>query len=223
MNDPAADLATALEQTRRSLHGVAELLLAGPQYERTHRIELRVSPGGFATIAEPDLRVDGCDLVAGDRRISLHGKTLAEVGREAGLTARALRDVYAVGPGVDETGVVTIQPEAASKITDAFAIGDTALEWLAPERPRVLWPEHFDVAIDQDEVNFGVSAGDGWCGEPYAYVGPWGFAGRDQADEAGEPFWNAPFGATRTIQQLGDADGVLAFFEDGRRQALSTR
>ena len=37
----------------------------------------------------------------------------------------------------------------------------------------VLWPEHFDLAIDVDEVNYGVSPGDGYHGAPYAYVGPW--------------------------------------------------
>lgn len=36
-----ADLRTA----RRSLHGVAELVLAGPQYRRSGTIRLRVSPG----------------------------------------------------------------------------------------------------------------------------------------------------------------------------------
>ena len=40
--------------TRRSLHGVAELVLAGPQYRTSGSIELRVTPGGFATTVAPD-------------------------------------------------------------------------------------------------------------------------------------------------------------------------
>jgi len=51
----------------------------------------------------------------------------------------------------------------------------------------VLWPEHFDVAAAEDEVNYGVSAGDDYYPTPYAYVGPW--------TQRTGPFWNAPFGA----------------------------
>ena len=38
-----------LAATRRSLHGVAELVLAGPQYRATGRLRLGMVPGGFAT------------------------------------------------------------------------------------------------------------------------------------------------------------------------------
>lgn len=41
--------------------------------------------------------------------------------------------------------------------------------------------------------------------EPYAYVGPW-------TPRTGA-FWNAPFGATRTLAELSD---VLEFFTAGR-------
>ena len=47
-----------LAVTRRSLHGVAELVLAGPQYRATGKLRLGVVPGGFATILTPRLRVD---------------------------------------------------------------------------------------------------------------------------------------------------------------------
>ena len=40
----------------------------------------------------------------------------------------------------------------------------------------MLWPEHFDVAVTDNEVNYGVSAGDDGHPLPYAYVGPWDFA-----------------------------------------------
>ena len=206
-----------LAATRRSLHGVAELVLAGPQFEQSHSIELRVKPGGFATTKEPDLRVDGVDLVAGDRRVPLHGRTLGEIAREVGVTARELRDVYADGPGLREADRLDVDEGAAAEIAQAFAAGDEALQRLAPHRPRVLWPEHFDVGIDEDEVNYGLSPGDGWCPEPYAYVGPWHFADRSDRDD---PFWNAPFGVARTVRELGDASAVLAFFETARRRAL---
>ena len=80
----------------------------------------------------------------------------------------------------------------------------------------MLWPEHFDVAIDAGEVNYGVSPGDGSCPEPYAYVGPWHFGERSGRDD---DFWNASFGASRTVRELGDQAGVLAFFRAGRGRA----
>ena len=45
-----------LETTRLSLQAVAELLLAGPQFEQSKSIELRVLPGGFGTVTAPDVR-----------------------------------------------------------------------------------------------------------------------------------------------------------------------
>lgn len=55
-----------------------------------------------------------------------------------------------------------------------FASGDAALRLFAPGGGPVLWPEHFDVAIDLDEVTYGVSLGDAEIAGPYAYVAPWG-------------------------------------------------
>ncbi len=49
--------------TRRALHGVAELVLAGPQHAQTGEISLRSVPGGFATTHTPDLRVVGTEVV----------------------------------------------------------------------------------------------------------------------------------------------------------------
>jgi hypothetical protein len=70
----------------------------------------------------------------------------------------------------------------------------------------VLWPEHFDVAVTLDEVNYGVSLGDGYLPEPYAYVGPW-------QPRTGE-FWNAPFGAAKPLTGMDVED----FFRTGLRQ-----
>ena len=212
MSDPT-DRLVRLEQTRRSLHAVAELLLAGPQFEQSQSIELTATPGGFGTTQPPDLRVDGSTLVVGDRRIHVHGRTIAELAGEAGVTVRSLRDVYADGPDLDESTPLVVDDVAALEIARAFKLGDAALARLAPERKRVLWPEHFDVGIDVDEVNYGVSPGDATSQEPYAYVGPWNFADRHVESE---PFWNTSFGASRTMRELGDLDAVLAFFVKGR-------
>ena len=62
----------------------------------------------------------------------------------------------------------------------------------------MLWPEHFDVAVTEDEVNYGVSPGDDFHPLPYAYVGPW-------TSRIGV-FWNAPFGAFATLDPSHDVD-----------------
>ncbi|GAA1113739.1 hypothetical protein [Kitasatospora arboriphila] len=51
-------------RTRRALHAVAELVLAGLQFRTSGTIRLRASLGGFATRAEPNVQVVGADLVA---------------------------------------------------------------------------------------------------------------------------------------------------------------
>lgn len=201
-------------RTRRSLHGVAELVLAGPQYDASRSIRLRVTPGGFGTVGAPHLRVEGHELVTPEGRMRLDG-TFAELAEAAGVMARALRDVYAGGPDVDLHEPIDLDPDHAVAVCEAFAIGDAAMRAFAPDQQPVLWPEHFDVGITVDEVNYGVSPGDDHLAEPYAYVGPW--ATRDG------PFWNAPFGATRTLREAPDVGAVLAFFHEGARRAAADR
>ncbi|HEX5118842.1 MAG TPA: hypothetical protein VFW65_26965 [Pseudonocardiaceae bacterium] len=199
-----------LAMTRQSLHGVAELLLAGPQHRATGRIDLRVVDGGFATVAAPALRVEGTDLVVEAGRVPLAGRSYTDVGASAGIDAGAPVDVYAGGPDIGPNEMITLDPAAVATLLSALLTGDRALRAFGGEEP-VLWPEHFDVAITADEVNYGVSPGDDYSVVPYAYVGPF------QRREG--PFWNAPFGAARPVAELGDVDGVVRFFRDGRAQA----
>jgi hypothetical protein len=77
----------------------------------------------------------------------------------------------------------------------------------------VLWPEHFDIGISVDEVNYGVSPGDVHMDEPYAYVGPW-------SPREGS-FWNTPFGAARPLTELPDADALAGFLRDGATRAAT--
>src|SRR5215470_17212087 len=84
---------------RRALHGVAELVLAGPQYRRSGTIRLRPVPGGFGTTAEPDLRIDGPFLVAGDRRLALSGTNARELAEAAGVEVGP-PGIYSDGSGV---------------------------------------------------------------------------------------------------------------------------
>ena len=184
-----------LTRTRLTLHGVAELVLAGPQYAASKEIRLRVTPGGFATVTMPDLRVERLELVSASGRHPLSG-TFAGLARAAGVEARALRDVYADGPGVGLSDTASVDAEAAVLILDAFAEGDAAMRRFAPDERPVLWPEHFDVGISHQEVNYGVSPGDAHSPEPYAYIGPW-------MPREGS-FWSQPFGAARSLTELPD-------------------
>ena len=199
---------TGLVTTRRFLHGAAELLLAGPQHRTTGRIDLRVVEGGFATAAAPGLRVEGDELLTDSGRVSLNGRSYDEVAAASGLEAGEPAGVYSGGPGVRTDEVITLDADAVKTLMWAFAEGDRALREFAPELVPVLWPEHFDVAISLDEVNYGVSPGDRYFAEPYAYVGPFSPA-------KGE-FWNVAFGAARTMAELGGADALVRFFRTGR-------
>jgi hypothetical protein len=198
--------------TRRSLHGMAELVLAGPQYAASGSIRLQVTPGGFGTVAAPDLRIDGPELVTPGGRIPLAG-TFGELAAAAGVEPRTLRDVYAGGPGVDPAEPVSLDPDAVRLVLDALAVGDAAMRAFAPDEQPVLWPEHFDVGISVAEVNYGVSPGDEHLDEPYAYVGPW-------VSREG-PFWNAPFGAARPMTEVPGVDDVVTFFRAGQRLAAA--
>lgn len=199
-----------LVRTRHGLHGIAEYVMAGPQYAMSGDIRLRVVPGGFATRTAPDLRVEGVELVTPTARLPLTS-TIGELAAAAGVEARHLRDVYPVGPELHEDDVIGVDPDAASTILDAFVRGDAAMRELSPGSDPVLWPEHFDVGIAADDVNYGVSPGDVHFAEPYAYVGPW-------QPRVGD-FWNTDFGAARAMTQLPDVGALVRFFREGAEHA----
>lgn len=196
--------------TRRALHAVAEHVLAGPQYRASGTIRLRVTGEGFATVAEPALTVTATALLTPVGPLELLGATCAELakafGAEAGPPAGLYKDHAELGP--DEP--LHVDPDVAAELLTALRRGDAALRRLAPGETPVLWPEHFDVGIQLDEVNYGISLGDSYVGEPYAYVGPW-------TPREGE-FWNAPFGAARPLRAL-PGDALDHFLAQGRALA----
>ncbi|HET7474485.1 MAG TPA: hypothetical protein VFJ97_00500 [Dermatophilaceae bacterium] len=196
--------------TRRSLHGVAELVIAGPQYRAGGGIKLRSAPGGFAGRSTA-MRVEGVELVWDGGRLPLTG-SCRSLAAAAGLEVGAPGN-YPDASGVDPDEPLAVDASAARVIADWFALGDAACRRLAPEEEPVLWPEHFDLGVAVDEVNYGVSPGDADQPRPYAYVGPW-------TQRAGA-FWNAPFGALRWAEDLPDGDALVGFFELGRRSASS--
>jgi hypothetical protein len=197
------------EPTRRALHAVAELVLAGPQHRRTGEIRLTVTATGFRTFAEPVLAVDGADLISGTDRIAIAGRTCADLAAAAGVDVGAPVGLYGDGSGVRPDEVLDLDSADARWLETCWAAGDAALRRLAPEEQPILWPEHFDVGILHRGVSFGVSPGDSSVLEPYAYVG--------RPAGSTDPFWNYPFGAARTMRELADGspDAVLAFFVEG--------
>jgi hypothetical protein len=204
-----------LATTRRTLHAVAELVLAGPQYRATGKLRLRIVPGGFATVLAPELRVVGTGVVgAGGVAVPIDGRTAAAIGAELEVAAGRPEGAYPDGAGVGPNEPLTLSPEQADVIIGGFARGHDALIAFAPAETPVLWPEHFDVAIRVDDMNFGVSPGDGFIDEPYAYVG---VARRP----AGDAFWNAPFGAAVPLTALPDPAAVTGFFADGHARSGS--
>jgi hypothetical protein len=197
------------DTTRRALHGVAELLIAGPQYRAHGTIRLRATPGGFGGVAVP-VRVEGIELVWDGGRAPLTG-TYRALAAAAGIPDPGVPGSYTDTSGVDLDEEIVVDAAAAADIAGWFARGDAGLRAFAPDREPVLWPEHFDLAITLDEVNYGISPGDGAHPAPYAYVGPW-------TSREG-PFWNASFGALRPAPDLPTADAVAGFFADGRTAA----
>jgi hypothetical protein len=200
-------------QTRRSLHGVAELLMAGPQFRRSGTIRLRSTGSGFGTVAEPAIEVRADYLVVNGQNYPLNATTCAELAAQLGIDAGRPDGVYHDGSGVALGDKLMVDGPAAARVAEVFARGTDALQRFSPDQTPVLWPEHFDVGISTGDVNYGVSPGDDYSEKPYAYVGPW-------TRRAGD-FWNAPFGAAVAMRDLPTVEAVLEFFAAGRDHAAA--
>ncbi len=196
--------------TRRQLRGVAESLIAGPQYRATGTIRLAVRPDGFAGVAIP-LSVHGAQLVLPNDAVALAGP-LSAIAEIAGVDAGPPEGLYDIVDALPPDAHLEIDTAAAEWIHRSHYAGGHAIKNVLPEQHPVLWPEHFDVAATEDQVNYGVSAGDDYHPMPYAYVGPW-------TTQTGA-FWNAPFGALLPLDPGHDVDaltsGIADFFERGR-------
>ena len=131
-----------LATTRRALHGVAENVLAGPQYRHSGTIRLGVTESGFGTVREPFLRVSGAELAAGDRKIPINGATCRELAAAAGIDAGAPEGLYGDGSGVGVDETLGVDAEAAQHIADVFDRGHAALQRFAPE----MWNTAFGAA-----------------------------------------------------------------------------
>jgi hypothetical protein len=208
--------------TRRALHAVAELVMAGPEYRSSGTIRLRAHEGGITTVKDPALAVtaaDGLLRLAGAEfpiekpatTTEMVTTTCAWIAARAGVEPGAPQDLYHDGSGVAADDDISFSPRVVESMLDRLTVGNAALAAFAPAETPVLWPEHLDLGVTLDEVNYGVSLGDSFLDYPYAYVGPW-------KSRTGD-FWNAPFGAARPLSTVEDA---VAFFQEGRRQSSAT-
>jgi len=199
-------------RTRRQLRGVAESLIAGPQYRSAGTIRLAVRPDGFAAVTIP-VAVHGTELVLPNDAVPLEGP-MSLIAEAAGIVAGPPEGVYTLVDALAPDADLRLDAHAAEWVNRSHYAGGYALKTFLPECHPVLWPEHFDVAVTQDEVDYGVSAGDEQHPMPYAYVGP-------PSVPAGE-FWNASFGAIYPLDHTIDVDGLTSriadFFERGRRE-----
>ena len=225
----SADCASAhLAATRAGWHRVAEHILASALYRATGKIGLVPSPGGFRTPSFGTdarfLAVDGTELVVGDARGTKRTPltTIRAAAEFAGVTPGAPVEVYEPATPLDLDAPLMIDPDAARLLAEWYGLGAQALSRLAAEIPGdkptgpVLWPEHFDVGMTAAAINYGASPGDDRVADPYLYVGP------HDGPPPGDPaFWNAPFGATRTVRQIGTVAAAAAFFRDGRARVLA--
>lgn len=219
--EPAIDPET-FRTTRVALHTLAEHLLGRDLESRVGKIGLRSTPGGFG---QPELviggvrhriRIDGISIVV----------TRGDVEDWEEITTSAAAAVFAgvrLGDTEGETKLdkdapLEIDPAAASRMADWFALVDTSLADMRrrhrDRRPTItqLWPEHFDLAFSMSEVNLGGSPGDEDHDEPYLYVGPW-------FPIAGEP-WNESWGISRPASAVRTVDDAIEFFEAGFAAAL---
>ena len=212
-----------LAETRAAWHRVAEHVLAAARYTATGHIGLAPTPDGFQTppfgADGRYLAVDGTDLIVGDvtgsRRTRL--ATIRAAASFAGVTPGAPAQVYQPATPLDLDQPLLIDPGAARLLAGWYNLGAQGMSRFAADIPdeqpsaAVLWPEHFDLGITAAAVNYGASPGDDYCPVPYLYASP--HEGPPPGDQA---FWNAPFGAIRTIEQIGTAAGAAAFFRTAR-------
>jgi hypothetical protein len=228
VSSPLSPLPAGFAATVAALHQVAELVVV-PARKPDNEIALMPTPDGFGT---PEFEYDGAR-----RQVRVEGSELVQVvgadQRRAPLTslAEAGTVVSELLPGdVDlSADPLAIDADAATVLAAWYEFGDAALGALAATAAPgdaatepILWPEHFDVAIELggeaagERATYGFSPGDENHAEPYAYVAPW------RPGVEGE-LWNAVgFGGAELGYEelLGAADpsaAALDFFTTRRR------
>jgi len=212
-----ASLPPSFAETREGLRALACYAISPARKVRTGRIGLRSTGDGFGT---PPFDGGSRIVVRGDRLVRD-----PDGGDVAISTVRAAADFLGIelsaDPGVGHD-LPPFTPDADLAVDEAaslalgawYAYGAAVFDRLPEDVGLVpgeaqIWPEHFDFAVtlglDKEHgVNVGFSPGDGFCSEPYLYVGPHAMAGLEG------DYWNAPFGAYRPYNDLQATDDPVA-------------
>ena len=199
-------LPSGFVESREGLHALACFVVAPARKARTGRIGLRSTGDGFGT---PPFDDGSRILVRGDQLVREPGgqvpiQTLRHAAEFVGIE---LSDDPGVGrdlPPFPPDADLPVDAAASSALGTWYSFGQSALDRLATAATTSeaqLWPEHFDLAVTVDlddggTVNVGFSPGDAFSAIPYVYVGPHDTSG------LADPFWNAPFGAYLSYEEL---------------------
>lgn len=210
----AAEADPTLVTTRRALHALAEQVIAPLRVQATgNEIALRPRPGGFGTPELPEggwVGTDGTDLV----RVDADGAeertpiaSLLDAADFVGLDAAA---------GALTDAPLEVSAGAAQILAEVWASGEEALlAFGGDDAAPILWPEHFDIAIEHNQATYGISPGDDDHLEPYAYISLWS----PPADLQTGPstFWNAVGFTGAERPWTNDVDELVAFFREAAR------
>lgn len=227
-----APLPRTFVATRRSLHALAEHVVATARHAANGKIGLRFTRHGFGTPyfgAGHQIRVEAGRLVVDGAAHT--PATLEEAASIAGVPLGMPPEAYRPAtPAAPDTHLPS-GPAAAEALGAWFGFAWSVLEQLRYDARRLspgrvqLWPEHFDPAVDLGEESagrraaFGASPGDDAHPEPYLYVAPW--------QKRPGAFWNdATFGgAALSYAALLGADDqratALAFLRRGLEELNS--
>jgi hypothetical protein len=225
-------LPPGFDRTRDDLHRLAVYVIAPAQRLTNGEIILRATPGGFSTFpfAGRVVGVDGAELVVDGVHHPIG--SLRDAARLVGIAPDVgQQEQFDVPPHGDLDAPLAVDPAAARALGAWYAFATAALETVrsaaaAAEDASIvlIWPEHFDAAVDVgDEASgrrgtYGASPGDGHHAEPYIYASPW--AGRVDAFFADPSFR----GAARTLSQLAvTADpgaAAAGFLAEARRRVV---
>ena len=118
--------------TRRQLRGVAESLIAGPQYRASGTIRLAVRPDGFTGVSIP-IAVHGIDLVFPNGSSPLVGPVSAIA---AGLDPGPPDGVYDIVDPLPADAVLNLDVAAAEWIHRSHYAGGHAIKNVLPDSIR---------------------------------------------------------------------------------------
>ncbi len=207
---------------RDGMHALAEHVLAPFRYRADGHIGLvgHARRLRYADYGEGErVRVDGVELVherpgtSTRVRITTLGAAAQFVGVPLGAPAGVFTPTTVCAPDAP----VALDVESTLALTAWIALAESLLvdlrETYAAHEPTspILWPEHFDLALELGHADagtratYGASPGDAAIPQPYLYVAPW-----DASRRTGK-LGGYPFGAALTyaeMQNAGDAKGV---------------